>query len=160
VHESNIGKTCGACHPEVMVKGILSGTSLGKLSGHRKGDSSEKFDMNVCIHCHYQDSAHGAKRVYKEFCSRCHDVRSKGNLVMGPTHLNAARWSSLNFIGSGLFFFLLFLSGTIIVYRSRKGIFTIIMTWIESMKMPAAPEEPVPGTEEKEPMKENEKTEP
>jgi hypothetical protein len=132
VHESHVGETCGACHPEVMVKGILDGTSLGKISGHRKGDISEKFDMNVCISCHYQDSAHGAKRVYKDFCTRCHDVRSKGNLVMGPTHLNAARWAGLNSVGNGILFLLLFAFGTLLVFRSRKRIVSKIVSWQEN----------------------------
>jgi hypothetical protein len=159
VHESNIGRTCGTCHPEVMVKGILSGTSLGKLSGHRKGDVSEKFDMNVCIHCHYQDSAHGAKRVYKEFCTRCHDVRAKGNLVMGPTHLNAARWSRLNTIGNGFIFFLLVAAGSFFVYRNRKGVTSRIFSWLEKMKEPIAQEEPAPQSEGNEIKQENEQTE-
>ena len=152
VHESNVGKTCGTCHPEVMVRGILDGASLGKFSGHRKGDIAEKFDMNVCITCHYQDSAHGAKRVYKDFCTRCHDVRSKGNLVMGPTHLDATKWTTLNSIGNGLLFFLLIASSTFLVYRSRKGIFTRFVAWQENMKTPVVQEEPahqVKGNEEK-----------
>lgn len=148
VHESHVGETCGACHPEVMVKGILDGTSLGKISGHRKGDISEKFDMNVCINCHYQDSAHGAKRVYKDFCTRCHDVRSKGNLVIGPTHLNATRWAGLNFFGNGLLFLLFFASGTLLVFRSRKRIVARIASWQENMKMPVVPEEPAPHATE------------
>jgi hypothetical protein len=137
VHESHIGKTCGSCHAEVMVKGILSGTSLGKISGHRKGDISEKFDMNVCLNCHYQDSAHGAKRVYKDFCIRCHDVRSKGNVVMGPTHLNSTRWAGINFIEDGLLFLLLVVSGTALLYRSRRGIIKKIVEWHQNMKIPA-----------------------
>jgi hypothetical protein len=96
IHEDNIGDTCGSCHPEVMISGILKGSSLGKISGHRKGDMGERFDMNVCINCHYADSAHGDKRVYKDFCSRCHDPGSKGNLIMGGTHIHSSRWSSLN----------------------------------------------------------------
>lgn len=148
VHESHVGETCGACHPEVMVKGILDGTSLGKISGHRKGDITEKFDMNVCISCHYQDSAHGAKRVYKDFCTRCHDVRSKGNLVMGPTHLNATRWAGLNSVGNGLLFLLLFASGTLLVFKSRKRIVARIASWQENMKMPVVPEEPAPQATE------------
>lgn len=143
VHESRIGETCGTCHPEVMVKGILAGTSLGKISGHRKGDIGEKFDMNVCISCHYKDSAHGAKRVYKDFCTRCHDVRSKGNLVVGPTHLDAARWGGLNFVGSGLFFLLVVLSGSFLLFRSRKGIGAKITGWRENMKLPVSPEQEV-----------------
>lgn len=141
VHESNIGETCGTCHPEVMVKGILEGTSLGKISGHRKGDIAEKFDMNVCINCHYKDSAHGAKRVYKDFCTRCHDVGSKGNIVMGPTHLDDARWTGLNFVGSGLFFLLIVVSGSFLLYRSREGIGRRITSWWENMKIPVSPEE-------------------
>jgi len=148
VHESHVGETCGACHPEIMVKGILDGTSLGKISGHRKGDISEKFDMNVCINCHYQDSAHGAKRVYKDFCTRCHDVRSKGNLVMGPTHLDATRWAGLNFVGDGLLFLLLLASGTLLVFRSRKKLLSRIASWQENMKMPVVPEEPTPQATE------------
>ena len=138
VHGSNIGETCRTCHPEVMVKGILAGTSLGKISGHRKGDIAEKFDMNVCISCHYKDSAHGSKRVYKDFCTRCHDVRSTGNIVMGPTHLNSARWTRLNSVGSGLVFFLLLASGSILFYRSRKRIGMTLAAWWENMKSPAA----------------------
>ncbi len=159
VHESNVGNTCANCHPEVMVKGILNGSSLGKLSGHRKGDLAEKFDMNVCIDCHYQDSAHGAKRVYKDFCTRCHDVRSKGNLIMGPTHLDATRWSGLNSIGNGLFFFLLLASGTILVLRTRKGIFSRIVAWLEKMKIPIVQEEPSSQPKENEKKQENEKNE-
>jgi hypothetical protein len=128
----------------MMVKGILEGTSLGKISGHRKGDIAEKFDMNVCISCHYGDSAHGAKRVYKDFCSRCHDVREKGNLIMGPTHLDAARWSALNYVGNGLLFFLLLLSGTILVIKSRKKIVSRIAEWQENMKMPVPEEKTAP----------------
>ena len=141
VHELNVGETCGTCHPEVMVRGILEGTSLGKISGHRKGDISDTFDMNVCIDCHYQDSAHGAKRVYKDFCTRCHDVRSKGNLVMGPTHLDAARWARLNSVGNGLFLLLFIASGTWLLYKSRKGIKTKITGWRNNMKIPFASEE-------------------
>jgi hypothetical protein len=159
VHESRVGKTCGACHPEIMVKGILTGTALGKISGHRKGDIGEKFDMNVCISCHYQDSAHGAKRVYKDFCTRCHDVRSKGNIVMGPTHLDAARWASLNYIGSGLLFLLIMASGTLLVFRSRKQILSRVATWQENMKMSDKPDVPSPqaaGIAEKQENHENE----
>lgn len=140
VHESNVGETCGTCHTEVMVRGIIEGTSLGKISGHRKGDIAEKFDMNVCISCHYQDSAHGAKRVYKDFCTRCHDVRSKGNLVMGPTHLDASRWAGLNSVGNGLLFLLFIASGTWLLYKSRKGIMTKVSGWRENMKIPFTPE--------------------
>lgn len=144
VHESNIGTTCGTCHPEVMVKGILSGTSLGKISGHRKGDISEKFDMNVCTSCHYEDSAHGAKRVYKDFCTRCHDVQSKGNLVMGPTHLDAARWAGLNSVANVFLLLLLFSSGSFFLYRSRKTWTLRFIAWREKMKI----EEKTPQADE------------
>ncbi|UCE42594.1 MAG: hypothetical protein JSV17_06470 [Candidatus Aminicenantes bacterium] len=159
VHESHIGETCGACHPEVMVKGILDGTSLGKISGHRKGDISEKFDMNVCTSCHYQDSAHGTKRVYKDFCTRCHDVRSKGNLVMGPTHLDASRWASLNFVGNGLLFLLFLISGTLLLFRSRKRIVSRISSWQENMKIPVVPEESTPQATETAEKQENHESE-
>jgi hypothetical protein len=131
-----------------MVRGILDGTSLGKISGHRKGDIAEKFDMNVCISCHYQDSAHGAKRVYKDFCTRCHDVRSKGNLVMGPTHLNSARWANLHYVGNGILFLLFLVTGILLVFRSRKKIVSQIAAWTENMKIPVAPEEPAPQVSE------------
>lgn len=134
IHEKNVGNTCAECHPEVMIKGILEGTSLGKISGHRKGDLAEKFDMKVCIKCHYEDAAHGAKRAYKDFCSRCHNIRSKGNMLMGPTHLDSLRWKSLNSISGGLVIF--FLVGTCIFagYASRKRIVNTMKKWYESMK--------------------------
>ena len=109
VHEENIGETCGECHPEVMVKGLFKGASLGKISGHRKGDLAEKFDMKVCIRCHYSDAAHGAKRPYNDFCSRCHDVRSKGDFIIGPLHLDSPRWAGLSYASLSLV--LLFLIG-------------------------------------------------
>lgn len=117
IHEDNIGDTCGSCHEEVMISGILKGSSLGKISGHRKGDLGEKFDMNVCINCHYADSAHGNKRVYKAFCSRCHDPSSKGGLVLGGTHIHSARWSGLNI--TALVVLLLFFIG-ILVFRAFR----------------------------------------
>jgi hypothetical protein len=135
VHEENVGETCGACHPEVMVTAILKGTSLGKISGHRKGDLGERFDMNVCINCHYKDSAHGAKRPYKEFCSRCHDVRSKGNFVMGPTHLNSQRWAWLNYTGGTLAILLLVGACILVGYKSRKGIGIRVKNWWENLKI-------------------------
>lgn len=134
IHEENIGETCGNCHAEVMVRGILKGTSLGKISGHRKGDLSEKFEMKVCINCHYDDSAHGAKRVYKDFCSRCHNVRSKGDVLIGPTHLNSKRWIGLNYINNGLILFLLIGMCFFIGYKSRKGIMKVMKAWIGNIK--------------------------
>lgn len=109
VSEDHIGDTCGECHAEVMISGILKGSSLGKISGHRKGDLSEKFDMNICINCHYADSAHGNKRVYKVFCSRCHNPASKGNLLIGGTHTDSSRWSTLNMVAVGILFIFLLL---------------------------------------------------
>lgn len=139
VHESNIGNTCGSCHLEVMVEEILGGSSLGKISGHRKGDLSNPFDMDICINCHYEDSAHGAKRVYNDFCTHCHDVRSKGNVIMGPTHLNSARWSGLNYVGNGLFILLIFGSASFLLYRSHSRIKQKIAGWYESMKRSMEP---------------------
>ena len=135
IHEKNVGNTCGECHPEVMVEGILGGTSLGKVSGHRKGDLAERFDMKVCISCHYEDSAHGAKRVYKDFCPRCHDVRSKGNLFIGPTHLSSLKWKKLNIIGSGLIVFFLLGMCVFAGYVSRKKILNTMKNWVENMKV-------------------------
>ena len=134
INERNIGKTCGSCHSEVMVNGILKGTSLGKISGHRKGDISEKFDMMVCIKCHYEDSAHGNKRAYKDFCSRCHNPASKGNIVIGPTHLNSKRWANLNYTGGSLVLFILVGAFVFISYRSRKEISSKIKTFSSNMK--------------------------
>jgi hypothetical protein len=111
IHENNIGDTCGSCHAEVMISSILKGASLGKISGHRKGDLSERFDMNVCISCHYADSAHGNKRVYKDFCSRCHDPSAKENVIMGGTHTRSRRWSGLNI--AALVILILFITGII-----------------------------------------------
>jgi hypothetical protein len=135
VYEQNIGATCLACHAEVMVKSILKGTSLGKISGHRKGDISEKFEMKVCINCHYDDSAHGAKRAYKEFCVRCHDVRNKGNLLLGPTHLGSKRWTRLNYAGGALTLFLIVTTLVFVGYRTRKGMLKRIKSWQQRMKV-------------------------
>ncbi len=134
VHEKNIGETCGSCHAEVMVKGIFTGGSLGKISGHRKGDIAEKFDMRVCISCHYEDSAHGAKRVVKDFCSRCHDIRSTANVVMGPTHLALPNVSWLNYVNSALVLSIVIGIFMFIGYRSRKSIANGVKSWLEHMR--------------------------
>lgn len=149
IHEKNMGETCGECHAEVMVRVILKGTSLGKISGHRKGDLSERFDMKVCINCHYEDSAHGAKRAYKDFCSRCHDVRSKGSALMGPTHLDSARWAWLNYTGGGLVVLLLVGLGALAGYRTRTEILSRIKIWLDSMKIEKAIEEEKTGQRNK-----------
>jgi hypothetical protein len=147
VHENNIAETCCSCHPEVMVDGILEGSSLGKISGHRKGDLSEKFDMKVCINCHYQDAAHGAKRVYKDFCARCHNVRSKAGSLIGPTHLNSKRWVWLNYAGNGLAIFILVGLVVLVGYKSRKGIVREIKNWQDSMKKKGEKVQREPGTD-------------
>ncbi len=135
VHETNIGKTCTICHPEVSVKGIFKGTSLGKISGHRKGDLSQKFDMNICISCHYGDSAHGTKRDYKEYCSRCHDVSKKGGKILGPIHLDSVRWAGFNFVGSGLVIFSLLGLGMFIVNKKRKKFIQKMIVWVNTQKI-------------------------
>lgn len=134
IHEKNVGETCGKCHAEVMIKGILKGTSLWKISGHRKGDLAERFDMMVCIDCHYDDSAHGNKRAHKDFCSRCHAYRSKADFVMGPTHIDSVRAAQLNFVGSGLAILFLIAAFVFIGYKSRKGILNKIKSWHYNMK--------------------------
>jgi len=135
VHEKHIGETCGSCHAEVMVKGLFKGRSMGKISGHRKGDLSEKFDMRVCINCHYDDSAHGSKRVFKDFCSRCHDVSSMASIVMGPTHLDSQRIAWLNLTSSGLLAVLVLGTGVFIIYRSRGGIASNVKSWLGKMRI-------------------------
>lgn len=136
VSESSIEDTCGACHAEVMVKGILKGRSLGKISGHRKGDISERFDMRVCISCHYDDSAHGAKRVYKDFCARCHDVRSMASRIMGPTHLNSKRAALLNYLNSALVLSLVLGVCLFFGCRSRGRVVDRMRSWLKGMTIP------------------------
>jgi hypothetical protein len=139
INEKNVGETCSQCHAEVMVEGILKGASLGKISGHRKGDLGEKFDMNVCINCHYEDSAHGTKRVYKDFCSRCHNVYSKAGPILGPTHLNSQKWVWLNYLGGSLVIFLFVGTFVLISYTRRKKIINGIKSWQDRMKIEEHP---------------------
>lgn len=128
VHEDRVKETCGECHAEVMISSILRGSTPGKISGHRKGDLGEKFDMNACVSCHYADAAHGNKRVVTDFCSRCHDPASKGSVLMGGTHTDSARWSVLNMAAAGIlivFLIALFLvqgirsSGRVMLYIKK-----------------------------------------
>lgn len=135
IHEKNIGRTCGDCHAEVMVKGILKGTSLGKISGHRKGDISEKFDMMVCTRCHFQDSAHGDKRIVEDFCSRCHDVNAETSSIMGPTHLNSKKWSAYNFMAGGIVLLIFLGAGVFWGYRNRKNVVDKILSWQKNMRI-------------------------
>ena len=133
IHENNIEVTCGECHPEVMVTGLLKGSSIGKISGHRKGDISEKFDMAICIQCH--NPAHGSNTVYKEFCTRCHDPMQPANIAVGPTHLNSAKWMGFNTVGGGLALFLILGTFVYLGYKSRGAFERRIRDWHESMKM-------------------------
>ena len=170
VHQKNIANTCGECHAEVMISSLLHGSSLGKISGHRKGDISEQFDMKLCIHCH--NPAHSSTGVSKDFCARCHDVNKKANLLMGPTHLSSKKWMKLNHLQGGLA--ILFLLGTVVFvgYRSRKGILIKCQTWLKSMEKeeeeppkPKAPDaaekpgEPIEVKEQAQPIKPEETTE-
>lgn len=133
IHKNNIELTCGECHPEVMVKGLLKGSSIGKISGHRKGDISEKYDMAICIQCH--NPAHGSNTVYKDFCTRCHDPDRKENITIGPTHLNSAKWMGFNMAGGGLVLFLILGTFIYLGYRSRGELGRKIRDWHESMKV-------------------------
>lgn len=134
VNEKNIDQTCTVCHAEIKIKGIFKGTSLGKISGHRKGDLSKTFDIAVCTSCHYEDSAHGSKRAYIEYCSRCHDVRQKVDGLIGPIHLNSAKWIGFNYIGSGLAIFSLLGLGIFLGIRTRKSFLQRILVWVDTMK--------------------------
>ena len=132
-----------------MVKRIFKGSSLGKISGHRKGDLSEKFDMSMCLNCHYDDSAHGAKRPFKDFCSRCHDVRSRARSLLGPTHLDSIRWVRLNYMGGGFAILLFVGMGVFFGYKSRKTIAGGMRKWHDSMKIKKeAPEKEKTETEQ------------
>jgi hypothetical protein len=135
IHENNLAETCGECHAEIMLEGILQGSSLGKISGHRKGDPSERFDMKVCINCHYEDAAHGAKRTYKEFCVKCHNVKAASGLLMGPTHLDSLKWKAANRASGWLFILLiigLFAYGG---YVWRSKVPAHFNSWLEKMKI-------------------------
>lgn len=133
IHEKNIEATCGVCHPEVMVKNILKGSSIGKVSGHRKGDISEMFDMAVCIQCH--NPAHGTNTVYKDFCTRCHDPQKKANIAMGPTHLNSTKWTGFNTVGGGLTLFLILGTFVYMGFKSRNRFRERLRDWHETMKV-------------------------
>jgi hypothetical protein len=139
IHATNIEVTCGECHPEVMVKGILKGSSIGKISGHRKGDISETFAMAICIQCH--NPAHGTNKVYKDFCTRCHDPLKKANIAIGPTHLNSAKWTGYNTVGGGLALFLILGTFVYLGYKSRKGFGDRLRDWHETMKIKQEPKE-------------------
>jgi hypothetical protein len=144
IHANNIERTCAECHPEVMVKGLFQGSSLGKISGHRKGDISEKYNMAVCIQCH--NPSHGSNTVYKDFCTRCHDPLKKANPTMGPTHLNSTKWIGFNAVGGGLALFLILSTFVYLGYRSRTRFGNAVKGWHESMKLK---EEPKKDTEAK-----------
>jgi hypothetical protein len=154
IHEKNIETTCGECHPEVMVKGILRGSSIGKISGHRKGDLSEKFEMAICIQCH--NPAHGSNSVYKDFCTRCHDPKQRASVAIGPTHLNSTKWMGFNTVGGGLALFLILGTFVYMGYKSRKTFGMRIRSWHESMKVIEEHREIIEEQKEKEEVKEPE----
>ena len=133
INENNIETTCGECHPEVMVRGLFKGFSLGKISGHRKGDISEKFDMTICIQCH--NPSHGSGTVYKDYCTRCHNPDKKANIAIGPTHLNSMKWTGYNTLGGSLTLFLILGTFAYLGYRSRGRLWKMVKDWHDSMKV-------------------------
>ncbi len=137
INKKNIEATCGECHPEVMVKSILKGASLGKISGHRKGDISEKFDMATCIKCH--NPAHGTNTVYQDFCTRCHNPEKTADIALGPTHLNSAKWMGFNTAGDSLSLLLILGTFVFLGYKSRKTFAGKLRDWHDSMKIEKEP---------------------
>jgi hypothetical protein len=117
-----------------MVKGLFKGSSIGKISGHRKGDISEKYDMDICIQCH--NPAHGSNTVYEEFCTRCHDPDRTANPVIGPTHLDSTKWISFNTMGGGLVLVLILGTFVYLGFKSRGELGRRIKDWHDSMKVP------------------------
>lgn len=156
IHKNNIEATCAECHPEVMIRGLLKGASLGKISGHRKGDISEKFDMAVCIQCH--NPSHGSNTVYKDFCTRCHDPNKTANITVGPTHLNSKKWKGFNTVGDYLALFLILGTFVYLGYRSRDTFGRRIRDWHESMKITENQEEIKPEETVKDEAEEPERT--
>jgi len=132
INERNLEDSCGECHAEVMVRSLLKGTSLGKISGHRKGDASERFDMKVCIACH--SPQHSTARVVQDFCTRCHDAQKKAGFFLGPTHLDSQKWAGLNYAGGGLAFLLLVGTGVFVGFKARKSIFAKCRAWLKNME--------------------------
>lgn len=141
-----------------MVKELFKGSSIGKISGHRKGDISEKFDMAICIQCH--NPSHGSGTVYKDFCTRCHDPNKKANIAMGPTHLNSTKWIGYNSLGGGLALFLILGTFVYLGYRSRERLGKTVKDWHDSMKVREETKKDVVVDEEKDEAKDEEKEKP
>jgi hypothetical protein len=96
VNPRNIGKTCYACHQEIVRSGIINLLPTQIILGHRQCDVNERFDLSMCINCH-GDAGHGSLTSYPEYCSRCHNTKKKPSLFSSTHSLSSSETQPLRF---------------------------------------------------------------
>ncbi len=87
VHETQLEKTCGACHSEEWGnKGYLRWFTSTAIRSHKKQDFSGDFSEKNCIGCHQGMAVHGDPlTVNNDKCRQCH-MNNGGNALMGSFH--------------------------------------------------------------------------
>ena len=92
VSRANLANLCGSCHADQVrsydVGGLLA---RFRISGHGKGDLSNRYDVTECLSCHPGEGAHGEETITKQACPRCHLVPPKAEregrtLVLSSLH--------------------------------------------------------------------------
>lgn len=90
IAEKRIVGTCSSCHPEETAsRSWINRLTFFRVSGHRKENISGAYDMGQCIHCHFQDGAHGQPDALAEQCAVCH-TQEKGINAIFSRSVHAA----------------------------------------------------------------------
>lgn len=115
VRASNLSKTCGVCHEEVLVssKNVFGKLAMFRINGHKKGNSSVDYSYGNCVGCHQGDAVHG-KRKGDVDCMACHrkvsgffftDFHGKNIPVLAYILNFALLFGAIFVVGTAIFFF-------------------------------------------------------
>lgn len=73
VGPKHIASTCSSCHAdEAASSSWINRLTFFRISGHKKENVSQRYDMSQCLHCHFEEGAHGQPSVLAERCATCH----------------------------------------------------------------------------------------
>jgi len=109
IGRKQVASICAPCHHDESISITwINRLATFRISGHKKENISQQYDMSHCTTCHFQDGAHGQPGVLAEQCMTCHGTVAGPNVVLSRS-VHASTVSG----GSGLTAVMRIVSGLI-----------------------------------------------
>jgi hypothetical protein len=131
VQASRLPEACVKCHEQAKIpEGFLTALATYRVTGHRKVNLGDRYEMKRCVNCHPENVGHPQKPGPPPSCVKCHDRSVSTPLLLGPIHLKMSfseqpiPYLLRILYGAGLFFVVIGIIG-IFAYRfylrKKKG---------------------------------------